>query len=400
MAEFFYITVDTSGKKQKGTIESLSEKELIEYFRQNNVTVVKLTRKTHNFGLSFLKPGRVKSSDIVFFTRQLSSMIQTGITLLESLSIIRKQTTKPEMQRVVDDIIANISEGKSFSESLQNHPTLFTPVYIALIRAAEAGGLLDKILARLAENLEKSEDLKRRIKSAMFYPLIILIAVTGVITVMNVFVIPQLGTLYEQLNLTLPLPTRIVLGISALFTKFSPFLIAGVITGIFLFRKFASTETGKKTLDKFKLQIPILGDIVVLSILDEISRTLSLLIGSGASIIEALNITANVSGNVWYTAAIKAAATMVEKGITLSQAFDKQQIFPLTLIQMIKVGESTGRIDESLFRISQYYERDLDLKIKNLTTALEPIIIVTLGIIIGFIILAIITPIYSLVTSL
>lgn len=397
--EFTYVAIDTTGKQTKGVIDTSSEKDVIDYLRQSGLTPVKVAQKT---SFSF-KPATffsgVKSSDIVFFTRQLASMVLTGITLLESLTILKKQSTKPAMVKMLDNIIATVSEGKSLSQALSLYPKQFGPVYIALIKAAESSGLLDKVLGRLAENLERSEDLKKKITSAMFYPLIVIIGVLGVVVLMNVVVIPQLGTLYEQMSLELPLPTRIVLASSKLFTNYLPLGIILTIAGVIGYKKFASTETGKKTIDKIKLKLPVFGSIFELSILDEVSRTLSLLIGAGTSIIEALNISANVAGNVWYKEAIDRSAKMVEKGVPLSRALEDQRMFPLTLVQMVKVGETTGRIDEGLGKVAGYFERDLDLKVKNLTTALEPIIIVFLGSVVGFIILAIITPIYGLVTS-
>jgi len=397
--EFTYTAIDTTGKQTKGVIDTTSEKDVIDYLRQSGLTPVHVSRKTkYNFSSFGLLNG-LRNSDIVFFTRQLSSMVLTGITLLEALNILKKQSTKPAMVKMLDNIIATVSEGKSFSEALSVYPKQFGPVYIALIKAAESSGLLDKVLQRLAENMEKSEDLKKKITSAMFYPAIVIAGVIGVVVLMNVVVIPQLGALYEQMELELPLPTQIVLATSKLFTNYMPVGIFLVIAGIVGYKKFSVTETGKKTIDKLKLKAPVLGSIITLSILDEVSRTLSLLISAGTSIIEALNITANVSGNVWYHDAILRASKMVEKGIPLSRALEDQQIFPLTLVQMVRVGETTGRIDDGLAKVSAYFERDLDLKVKNLTTALEPIIIVFLGSVVGFIILAIITPIYSLVTS-
>jgi len=343
---------------------------------------------------------RIKSSEIVFFTRQLSSMIVTGLTLLESLNILKKQTNNPEFHGVINDLIMDISEGKSFSDALSKHKTVFSEVYISLIKAAEKGGLLDKILSRLADNLEKSEDLKKRVKSAMFYPAIVVIGVVIVIVIMNVLVIPQLSSLYESLNVTLPLTTKIVIGMSKGFTTFFPVIILGIIGMFFLYKRFKKTESGIKILDKTKLRIPIIGPISQLTILDEVTRTLSLLIGAGTSIIEALNVTANIAGNIWYKEAILKTALKIEKGVPLSHGFQDQNLFPQILVQMIKVGESTGKMDENLQKVGEYFERDLDLKIKTLTTSIEPILIIFLGVTVGFLIMSIIMPIYSIISHI
>lgn len=397
--DYVYVAIDDNGKRHKGFIEANSEKELLDYLQRANLKPLKISRKSASLlpTLSIFK--KVKSSDIVIFTRQLSSMVLTGLTLIESLNILRKQTSKPEFEKVIDNIISSISEGNTFSDALSEHKEIFSDVYIALIRAAEAGGLLDKVLERLADNLEKAEDLRKKIKSALFYPAIVMGGVVVVILVMNLYVIPQLSTLYTQMDIEIPLTTQIVLGFSKLITNFFPVLIIMAFVGVIFFNRFKRTDTGRRTLDRLILRLPVIGQIITLSVLDEISRTLSILISSGTSILEALTITANVANNIWYKDAVLHSASMVEKGIPLSKALQSQNIFPITLIQMAKVGESTGKIDESFLKVAEYYERDLDVKIKNLTTAIEPIVIIFLGVVIGFLILAIITPIYSLISK-
>jgi type II secretory pathway component PulF len=222
----------------------------------------------------------------------------------------------------------------------------------------------------------------------------------GVLVIMNLFVIPQLGALYKDLNLTLPLTTRLVLGMSQLFTTFWPLGIIGAIITVILYKRLKKTPEGIKMIDKVKLKTPVIGGITVLSTLDEISRTLSLLISSGASIIESLDITAQVAGNYWYETAISNTSGLVEKGIPLSDALEHQKIFPPMLTQMTRVGESTGKIDESLFKVSEYFERDLDVRIKTLTTAIEPILIIFLGVSVAFLTISVITPIYGLLTQI
>jgi type II secretory pathway component PulF len=397
--EFKYVAIKNNGEKEKGIIEANTQNEVIEFLRKKSLTPLEVAQiRSINTSLKLLQ--KVKGSDVVLFTRQLASMVMTGLTLLESLNILKKQTTNPMMKDIIDDLIASVSEGSSFSQALAKHKEAFSEVYIALVQAAETSGLLDKVLSRLAENLERSEDLKKQIRSALFYPMIILIGMLGVIVVMNIFVIPQLGTLYESLNLELPFSTKVVLTFSKLFTTFFPFVIAAAVGGFFLLKRFIATEKGIKMFDKIKLKIPIVGKIIELSIVDEVSRTLSLLITSGSSILQSLNITARVAGNYYYRDAITKSSTLVEKGIPLSTAFDNQNIFDPIVVQMIKVGESTGKMDESLLKLSEYFERDMNLKIKTLTTSIEPILIVVLGVSVGFLIFSVITPIYSLITQI
>ncbi|MBP7832965.1 MAG: type II secretion system F family protein [Candidatus Levybacteria bacterium] len=398
--QYSFLVVTETGLKQKGLLEANNRGEVISYLRDNHLTPITIS-EVHRLNLPFMSYfSKVKEADVVIFTRQLSSMIQTGLTLIEALTILKNQATKPTLRSLILDLIASISAGNSFSTALSYHRDVFSDVYIALIKAAETGGVMDKVLGRLAENLEKSEDLKKKIKSAMFYPVIVGLGVVAVIIIMNVFVIPQLSQLYEGLDVELPLITRIVLGTSSIITTFLPVFFILVIVGVLLFKRFAKTPQGKELIDTYKLKMPVIGGILRLSIEDEISRTLSLLISSGTSMLESLSITANVADNYIYKRAMLATATLVEKGINLSTAFEQQNIFPPILIQMTKVGESTGKIDDSLSKVSEYFERDLSLKVRTLTTAIEPILLLFLGVTVGFLIISVISPIYSLISSI
>jgi type II secretory pathway component PulF len=398
--KFSYIAVDNTGVKKKGVIESNNQQEVVEYLHTNKMLPLKISQVKGSFptSLPFFKP--ISNQDIVLFTRQLSSMITTGMTLIEALNILKQQNPKPQMENMIGDLVSNISEGGSFSQALSNHPELFSTVYIALIKAAESGGLLDKVMERLADNLEKSDNLKKQIRGALFYPMIIVVGVIGVIIIMNIFVMPQLGTLYQSLNVPLPLSTQIILTSSHYSLELLPILIVGIIILFVLFQRFKKTERGAEMIDKLKLKIPVFGEIERLSILDEVARTLSLIISSGTSIIEGLNITSNVAGNILFKKALDESADLVEKGIPLSQALDNQGIFPPTLVQMVKVGEASGKIDDGLLRVSQYYERDVNLRIKTLTTSIEPFLIITLGIAVAFLIFSVITPIYSIISKI
>jgi len=397
---YTYVAVTEFGLKQKGILEANNTKEVIEYLRNNKLTPISIKTVQGNLLENIPLLSGVKEGEIVVFTRQLASMIQTGLTLIEALNILKDQVKNPRMKSVILDLIASISGGSSFSQALASHSEIFSEVYIALIKAAEAGGVMDKVLERLAENLEKSEELKRKIKSALIYPGIITGGVVVVIIIMNVFVIPQLSKLYEGLNVNLPLTTKIVLGISHATTVFLPVLIILGIVFAFFFNRFRKSEDGREIVDKVKLNLPVFGKIFTLSIETEVSRTFSLLISSGTSVLDALAVTSNVADNVIFRRAIVSASTLVEKGINLSNAFEQQDLFPPIFIQMIKVGESTGKIDENLNRVADYFERDLNVRIKTLTTAIEPILLVTLGVTVGFLIISVISPIYSLISSI
>jgi type IV pilus assembly protein PilC len=398
--QYTYVAVNPSGTRQKGLLEANNKKEVIDYLRENSLTPIVIT-ETRTFKVPFADYfTKVKSSDILIFTRQLASMSQTGLTLIESLNLLKEQSTKPAMRALLLDLIASVSGGESFSLALSHHKDIFSEVYIALIKAAEKGGVMDKVLIRLADNLERSEDLKKKVKSALYYPSIVMIGIVVVIVIMNVFVIPQLSSLYEGLNVELPATTRFVLGFSRGFTVALPIIIILIIGLALLYKRFQKSDEGKEVIDKLKLKIPIMGGIIKLSVEDEISRTLSLLISSGTSILEGLSITSNVAGNFVYKQAVIKASNLVEKGIPLSTSFEQQNLFPPIFIQMAKVGESTGKIDENLSQAAGYFERDLDLRIRTLTSSIEPILIVVLGVSVGFLIISVISPIYGLISSI
>jgi type IV pilus assembly protein PilC len=397
--EYSFIAVDHEGQKQKGRLDANDQKEVIEYLRQKGYTPLKV--KSLERGQSIISYfSRIKEGDIVLFTRQLASMITTGLTVIESLNILKQQDNKPQMQKVLDELISSLSEGNSLSDALKNYPSIFSTTYIALIKSAEEAGILDKVLERLADNLEKSQEVKKRVKSALFYPGIIISGVVIVIVMMNIFVIPQMGSLYESLDLELPFMTRVVLFGSKLTTTILPFSIFIFIGLVIAYKRFSVTPAGVKIIDKIKLRAPVFGQIIKLSVLSEVSRTISLLVSSGTSLINAINISADVSGNIYYKNALNSTSGLVEKGAGLSVALQNQLIFPPLMVQMVKVGESTGKIDESLLKVSEYFERDLDIRVRTLTTAIEPILIIILGVSVAFLIISVITPIYSLVSQI
>lgn len=397
--KFSYIATNANGEKQSSIIEATSKEEVLQFLRSEALIPISIETIQPN-PLSLSVFGKIKKQDVTLFTRELSSMLSTGLTLVESLNLLKKQASNQKMLEIITDLTDKISEGKSFSLALESHSDVFSNVYIALIRAAETQGLLDRILIRLADNLEKTEDLHRKIAGALFYPSIVIVGVIGVIFIMNVFVIPQLSKLYDSLNITLPFLTQTILNISNLFNSYYLFFIILIVILYVLYARYKKTDTGKKVTDKIKLKIPIVGPLITLSILNDLTRTLSLLIGSGSPIIEALQVVADVAGNQIYKKAILNSAELVERGITLSEALNKQEVFPQIVIQMTKVGEATGRIDQGLERVADYFARDIDYKIKNLTTSIEPILIISLGVIIGLLIFAVISPIYGLISQI
>lgn len=396
-----YKAVSRDSKLLKGILEAKDINEGVSYLREKGLLPIKITEKKDK-GIGNLFPffKKTKSSDIAFFTQQLSSMLSSGLTLLQSLSILKSQVQNTSMRSILQNVIADIEDGKAFSEALSKFPDVFSPVYISLIKASESAGLLDKVLARLSVNLEKQEKLKSTVKSALMYPIIVVFGMIIVVVVMMVFIIPQLSTMYQSLNIELPLPTRIIVGLSNFFIVFWPFIIGGIIFSIFLLKRWKKTASGELIIDSFLLKIPVFGNLRKKMILTEVSRTLGLLVGSGELVIDALKQTADVSGSVHYKNAILNVTGRVEKGLSVGDSVMLAYLFPPIFVEMVRIGEETGKLDESLLKVSEYFENEVDTAVKGLTAALEPLIIVALGIGIAFLMISIITPIYNLTSQI
>ncbi|MCL6096132.1 MAG: type II secretion system F family protein [Patescibacteria group bacterium] len=396
-----YKAATKEGKIEQGLIDANDINAAAQYLRSKELMPIHILKEEEN-PLSKILPmlNKVKPSDLVIFTRQLSSMLSSGLTLMRALSILKEQVQSSAMQEIVNSIINDVEEGKPFSSSISKYPAVFSDIYISLIKAGESSGLLDKVLARLADNLEKGVKLKGTIKSALMYPIIVIILMVVVMFIMMIFVIPQLTALYQNLNVPLPLPTRIIIGLSGFFKTFWPIMLILLVGGISLFRRWHKTLEGQLIIDSLILKLPVFGKLIKQTILAEFSRTFGLLVGTGTLVVDALLKTADTAGNIHYRNAIKDVSKQVEKGVTIGEAMSVYPIFPPILIQLVKIGEQTGKVDESLAKASEYFEREVDQTVKTLTTAMEPFIMIILGIAVAFLIISVITPIYSLISSI
>lgn len=396
-----YKAATNDGKIITGFIDAKEVLDAANYLRSKELLPIKIekisTSPIYHFIASFNKVG---SQDLVLFTRQLSSMLNSGLTLMKGLEILREQIQNKAMAEVVGGIITDIEGGRNLSSAISKYPDVFSPIYISLVKAGESSGLLDKVLLRLAENLEKQAKLRSTIKSALTYPVIVIALMGVVMLVMMIFVIPQLSVLYKNLNLELPLPTQIMVGVSSAIAVFWPIIIIAFGVGYYFFLKWKKTEQGAFIVDNLVLKLPVFGKLIKQSILTEFSRTLGLLIGTGTLVVDSLIQTADTAGNVHYKTAIVNLSNQVEKGVPLGEAMSPNPLFPPMLIQMVKVGEQTGKVDETLVRASEYYEREVNQTVKTLTTAMEPFIMIVLGTGVAFLIISVITPIYSLISSI
>lgn len=398
--KLIYKATTKTGQLQQGIIDAKDVNEAAFYIRSKDLLPISIKPKPEE-SFSFSKYfKRSSNNDLVLFTRQLSSILTSGLTLMQALSILKDQTEGDAMKDVVNGIIADVQEGKTLSSSMERFPKVFSNIYVSLIKAGESSGFLDKILDRLANNLEKDAKLKSTISSALLYPIIIVVLMVVVMTVMMIFVVPQLTLLYSNLNIELPITTQIVVSISNFTITFWPLVIGVIVLLIFLYNRWISTEAGKLLRDEIMLRLPVFGRLLQLSILTEFARTLGLLVGAGTLVVQSLLETADIAGNTVYKNAILDISKRVEKGITMGDAMSTYSIFPPILVQMVRIGEQTGKLDESLLKASEYFERDVEQGVKGLTTALEPFIMIVLGIGVAFLIISVITPIYNLTSSI
>lgn len=398
--KFKYKAVSQDGKRVRGFIEASEKKDAVNYLHQKNLIPLNITEDKE---LEFLKKlpfvGKVKSKDLVLFTRQLSSMLTSGLTLIKALQILKSQVSNKTLQETLGGCLLDLEEGKKFSDAIAKYPDIFSPVYVSLVRAGEVSGLLDKVFLRLAINMEKQYKLKNKVRGALIYPIIVIVLMFIVTVIFMLFVIPQLKELYDGLGAELPFATKIVVSISENMNRAWPFLLAALVIGVYGFLRWKKSPRGREIYDKRILSLPLFGKIIKGTILTEISRTFGLLVGTGTLIVDALNQSAQVAGNKVYEIAIYEITKKVEKGVSVGDAMEQYPIFPPLLVQLIKVGEETGKIDENALKASEYFEEEVDQSVKTLTTAMEPFIMVVLGLGVGFLVFSVITPIYSLLSN-
>jgi type IV pilus assembly protein PilC len=400
MKRFTFKAKDEKGTLLKGEVEAPNADAAAKLVRKKGLVVIEVQLKGQ-FALPFSGlQNRVSGPDLANFTRQMSTMVNSGLPITESLIILR-QGSKPALSAVVSQILADVEQGQSLSSSMEKHQKIFSKAYIALIRAGETGGVLDTVLSRLADDLEKQEEFKGKVKGALVYPVIIVVGMMIVGFIMMAFVIPKLTSLYTQFGADLPISTKILIFVSHSFERFWALYLFIIFACIYAFRMYQKTPLGARKLDELMLKIPVMGKLQQVIILTDLTRTLSLMSGSGVSIIEGLTITATSISNRVVSEALMDVSRSVEKGFPLAYSFAKHpEAFPFILSQMIAVGEETGKIDEVLGKVSHVFEVESEQQVKALTVALEPTILILLGFGVAFLIIAIILPIYNLTTKI
>ncbi|HEX7939053.1 MAG TPA: type II secretion system F family protein [Gemmatimonadaceae bacterium] len=394
MASFSYTARDQGGKLTSATLEAPNREDAINQLKKQRLNVIKIDEATKK-----KKIGSVGMRDIVIFTRMFSTMINSGLPLVQALGILSEQSENPNLREVTKAVVFDVESGNTVADALKKHPNAFSDLYVNMVAAGEAGGILDTILMRLSVFMEKNDQLVRKVKGAMIYPGVISTVAGGAVTVLLLFVIPTFQRMFKEAGIPLPLPTRIVIWLSEQLQHYWWAIIALAVGGFYMFKKYYATNNGKLVIDRLALKAPVLGDVLRKSAVSRFTRTLGTLISSGVSILDGLEITAKTAGNRVISDAIMESHQSIAGGETISAPLKKSQVFPPMVISMINVGEQTGGLDEMLNKIADFYDEEVDAAVSGLLALMEPVMIVFLGVVVGGMVVAMYLPIFDMVNA-
>ncbi|OGS13856.1 MAG: pilus assembly protein PilC [Elusimicrobia bacterium RIFOXYA2_FULL_58_8] len=391
--QFAYKAKESSGKTTEGVVEAADQKAAIARLREKKLSVTEI--KPAAAKKPFFKP-KVNNGDIVIFSRQLSTLVSAGVPIVQGLNILEEQAENPAFKAVVGALRLDIEAGLSIADAMHKHPAAFTELYVSMIKAGEVGGILDTILERLSGFLESAEALRAKVKSAMMYPTIVF-SVAGLITIFLIaFVIPIFKDIFSSFNAELPLLTRLIVGLSDFIREKLVFMVPLIAVAVWGFKKWMKTPRGQEKIDDISLKLPVFGILLKKVAIAKFTRTLGTLIKSGVPILQGLETVAKTSGNKMIEKAIMSSYNSIKEGGRISDPLKKANIFPPMVIQMISVGEETGGLDTMLNKIADFYDQEVDTAVHGLTSMIEPLIIVFLGVVIGTIVIAMFMPMFSL----
>ena len=397
MPEYVWTGINKRGDKVSGILEGVNEAAIEQILTRQGIKVLKVKPRPKHISeyLPFLSP-RVKLPEIVIFTRQLATMINAGVPIVQALDILRDQTGNITFKKTLREVREDVKAGQTLSEALSKHPKIFDELIVSLTRAGETSGALDVIMNRLADYLEKIMALKRKINGAMVYPIAVISFAIIVVMVMLVYVIPVFANMFKDAGLKLPLPTLIVINISTALRSYIHWIIIGFILLAFIIVRIRKTERGRLATDRFLLRVPVIGDLIRKASIARMCRTLSTLLGNGVPILDSIQIVARVAGNRVIERAILYAREEVSRGRGLADPVEETRVFPLIVPRMIAVGETTGALDQMLGKVADFFEDEVDRTVEALTSLLEPLFIIVLGVIIGGLLVAMYLPIFQI----
>lgn len=385
-----------NGVIKKGEMEADSKASVQLLLKRQRIVPTKIRAKPKQITLFEQK---VKTKEIVIFTRQFATMINAGLPLVQCLEILSSQQPNPTFKKVLSQIKQDVESGNTFADALGKHPKIFDSLFVNLVAAGEIGGVLDTVLLRLAVYMEKAEALKAKVKSAMTYPIIVLSVAFGVVAVLMIFVIPTFKDMFEQFGSALPAPTQLVVDMSAFFRNYWYVMFGAIIFLVIGFKYARKQEKVKYQMDNIALKLPIFGPLIKKVAVAKFTRTLGTMISSGVPIMDGLDITSRTAGNVIIENAIKAVRSAISEGQSMAEPLAQAGIFPGMVVQMISVGEATGAMDQMLSKIADFYDEEVDAAVDSLTSALEPMLMVFLGGVIGFVVVAMYLPIFKMAGS-
>lgn len=392
MLQFRYEAKDNQGNTVGGIIEAEDNKAAVVLLHKKDLTIISVSQEKKKV----YKSKKVKLDDLVIFSRQLATMVDSGISLVQALSILSEQSENSTLSTATLYIQRDIESGSSFCDALAKHPQVFSELYINMAKAGESSGRLDEILDRLATYLEKANALQRKVRSSLVYPTVVISLALIITMVLMIKVVPIFKNIFTTLGGTLPLPTQILIGISDLMGKYFPFVAVGFALMVFLFKKYISTPRGRYQFDRMLLNLPIFGPLFKKVAIARFSRTLATLVRSGVPILNALNIVGKTSGNKVVEEIVLNACVSIKEGEPISVPLSKDQVFPPMVVRMIAVGEQTGQLEKMLNKIADFYEEQVDAAVSGLVSMIEPLVIAFLGIVIGGIVVALFLPIFKI----
>ncbi|MGH2785273.1 MAG: type II secretion system F family protein [Actinomycetota bacterium] len=397
---FAYKVRDRAGKLVSGTLEAETQAAVSAKLRQMGFAPIVIEEHKATLGKTEIKlpwGGKVKPKDIAVFSRQFATMINSGLSLLRALNILAEQTENAMLARTIADVRTDVEKGLSLSAALAKHPKVFKRLYVAMIRAGEIGGVLDSVLLRLAENLEKDVALRQKIKSAMTYPTVVFCLVILIMTGMLIFVVPTFKNLYRDLGGSLPLPTRLLITVSDRAKQFW-YLVAALMVGTWVgLRRWINTEHGRGKWDAIKLRAPVFGQLVHKTALSRFSRTLSVLMRSGVPILQSLDIVRETVNNEVISKAVGDVSVSVKEGESIARPLARHDVFPPMVVQMIAVGEETGALDTMLAKIADFYDQEVEATVEALTSLIEPVLIAVMGMVVGGMVVALYMPMFNII---
>lgn len=401
MGTFRYSARDPAGRTIAGAIQAETEVAVIGRLQEMGyyVTSVEEQRARVTLGSIMRQTRGVGLRDLAVFARQFSTMINAGLPMVRALAVLESQTPNPKLQQVISQVRTDVQEGRSLSESLAKHPRVFSDLTINLVRSGEVGGVLDEVMQRIATFYEKDVALRNKVRAAITYPTAIFIFAVGIIFFLVFFILPQFIEFFEGLDLVLPLPTRILVWSTRFLTRYWYAVLGAIAVVAYYLRAYMRSPSGRVTVDRLKLRLPIFGSLSHKIAITRFARTFSTLIGSGVPVMQSLEVVGKAAGNVILTRAIETVRESIREGESISLPLQASGLFPPMVVQMTSVGEETGRMDEMLTKVADFYENEVETTLEQLTSILEPLMILFLGVVIAFIVLSFYMPLYQLVTS-